>query len=104
MVGGALQLKNIDSRHYGHHVAPVVTERRPWPHEKQGCVKVGSNGDQAANSRKHVEKMFDVKVEEGEHAGEQGQTKVSAALGSQSDVKRAIGTSKQGHSSSHTGL
>ena len=46
-----------------------------------------------------VEKLFDVKVEERQHPGPQGQGEGvhAAALGVQSDVKRAIVTLEEGH-------
>src|SRR6202012_5805659 len=62
-VGGALQMKNIDPRHYDIIVAPVVTEKATMASEHNTVVfKVASRATKP-QIKEAVEKLFDVKVQ-----------------------------------------
>src|SRR5206468_2023644 len=88
-VGGALQMKNIDPRHYDIIVSPVVTEKATLASEHNKVVfKVASKATKP-QIKEAVEKLFDVKVKSVNTLVRKGKTKVFRGnFGSQSDVKR----------------
>ena len=96
--GGALQMKNIDPRHYDVIVAPVVTEKATVASEHNKVVFRVAAKATKPQIKEAVEKLFDVKVKSVNTLVRKGKTKVFRGnFGSQSDVKRAVVTLEEGH-------
>ena len=91
-------MKTIDPRHYDIIVAPVVTEKATMASEHNKVVfKVASKATKP-QIKEAVERLFDVKVKRVNTLVRKGKTKVfRGSFGSQSDVKRAVGTLEEGH-------
>jgi len=97
-VGGALQMKNIDPRHYDIIVFSGRNRKGDVASEHNKVVFRVASKATKPQIKEAVEKLFDVKVKSVNTLVRKGKTKVfRGQFGSQSDVKRAIVTLEEGH-------